>query len=84
MHQVRKGKQWYLTMKAHLGGDAGTKRIHSVPATAANVADCRMLPELLHGEETEVCSDQAYQGQAELLRQRAPKPQDRTNRLWRT
>jgi IS5 family transposase len=26
----------------------------------------------------------AYQGQAEVLRQHAPKAQDRTNRLWRT
>ena len=84
MHQVRKGRQWYFGMKAHVGVDAETKLIHSVAATAANVADCRMLPELLHGEETEVWGDQAYQGQGEVLRQRAPKAADRTNRLWRT
>ena len=84
MHQVRKGRQWYFGMKAHVGVDAETKLIHSVAATAANVADSRMLPELLHGEETEMWGDQAYQGQGEVLRQRAPKAADRTNRLWRT
>ncbi len=50
MHQVKKGNQWYFGMKAHVGVDAETKLIHSVEATAANVADSRMLPELLHGE----------------------------------
>jgi IS5 family transposase len=84
MHQVRKGKQWYFGMKAHVGVDAETKLIHSVAATAANVADSRMLAELLHGEETEVWGDQAYQGQAEVIRQRAPKAADRINRRWRT
>jgi IS5 family transposase len=71
-------------MKAHVGVDAETKLIHSVAATAANVADSRMLAELLHGEETEVWGDQAYQGQAEVIRQRAPKAADRINRRWRT
>ena len=84
MHQVRKGQQWYFGMKAHVGVDAQTKLIHSVAATAANVADCRMLSALLHGEETAVWGDQAYQGQAEVIRQRAPRAEDRINRLWRT
>lgn len=84
MHQVKKGNQWYFGMKAHVGVDAGTKLIHAVAATAANVADSRMLGELLHGEETEVWGDQAYQGQTEVLRQRAPKAVDRINRRWRT
>lgn len=84
MHQVRKGNQWYFGMKAHVGVDAGTKLIHSVEATAANVADSRVLPKLLHGEETEVYGDQAYQGQAEVIRERAPKAEDKTNRRWRT
>ncbi len=69
MHQVRKGKQWYFGMKAHVGVDA---------ATAANVADSRVLGQLLHGEETEIWGDQAYQGQNELIRQHAPKATDRS------
>jgi IS5 family transposase len=63
MHQTRKGNQWYFGMKAHIGVDSKTKIIHSAAATAANVADCRLLPDLLHGEETRVWGDQAYRGQ---------------------
>src|SRR5271169_1576266 len=50
MHQTKKGKQWYFGMKAHVGVDSKTKMIHTVVATAANVADATVLPELLHGE----------------------------------
>jgi len=57
MHQVRKGKQWHFGMKAHVGVDAETKLVHSVTATAANVADCKTLPELLHSNETAVLGD---------------------------
>ena len=84
MHQVRKGKQWYFGMKAHVGVDAESKLIHTVEATAANVADSRMMGSLLHGNETEVWGDQAYQGQAAVLAERAPKAVDRINRRWRT
>ena len=58
--------------------------IHSVAATAANVADSQVLPELLHGEETEVWGDQACQGQTEAIRQRSPKAVDRIHRRYRT
>ena len=84
MHQVKKGNQWHFGMKAHVGVDAGTKLVHSVAATAAHVADSRVLPELLHGGETDVWGDQAYQGQAEVIRQRAPQTTDRIHRRWRT
>ena len=83
MHQVKKGKQWHFGMKAHVGVDAGTKLIHSVVTTAANVADSRVLPELLHGEETEVWGDQAYQGKTKAIQQRAPKAVDRIHRRYR-
>ena len=63
MHQVRKGNQWYFGMKAHVGVDADTKLIHTLAASAANVSDSKMLPELLRGDETAVWGDQAYQGQ---------------------
>jgi IS5 family transposase len=52
MHQTKKGNQWYFGMKAHIGVDSRTKLIHSVAATAANVHDSQVLPELLHGQET--------------------------------
>ena len=43
-----------------------------------------MLTELLHGAETEVWGDQAYQGKTEAIRQRAPQAIDRTHRQYRT
>ncbi len=84
MHQVRKGNQWYFGMKAHVGVDSRTKLIHSLATSAANVADSRLLGQLLHGRETRVWGDQAYQGQGAVLRQHAPKARDLTSRRWRT
>src|ERR1700675_4888079 len=83
MHQTRKGQQWYFGMKAHVGVDSQTKLIHSVVATAANAADGTMLPYLLHGAETRVWGDQAYRGQAEVLREHAPHALDFTNQRYR-
>src|SRR3989454_144679 len=54
MHQTKKGKQWYFGMKAHVGVDSKTKIIHTAVATAANVADSAVLPDLLHGAEKTV------------------------------
>ncbi len=83
MHQTKKGNQWYFGMKAHIGVDSRTKVIHSVAATAANVHDSTCLPDLLHGEETRVWGDSAYQGQGEVIKQCAPQAQDMTNRRYR-
>ena len=83
MHQTKKGKQWYFGMKAHVGVDSKTKMIHTVVATAANVADATVLPELLHGDETRVWGDQAYQGQTDAIHECAPQAQDCTHRRYR-
>ncbi len=87
MHQTKKGNQWYFGMKAHIGVDSQTKLIHSVAATAANVHDSQLLPDLLHGGETRVWGDSAYTGQGEVMREHAPKAKDFTqkkgNRHWR-
>jgi IS5 family transposase len=83
MHQTRKGNQWYFGMKAHVGVDSKTKLVHTVVATAANVADATVLPELLHGEETRVWGDQAYRGQTEVIHQCAPQASDCTNKRYR-
>lgn len=84
MHQTRKGNEWYFGMKAHVGVDADTKLVHTVAATAANVADSKMLGALLHGGETAVWGDQAYQGQAAVLAERAPEADDCICRRWRS
>jgi IS5 family transposase len=79
MHQTRKGNQWYFGMKGHIGVDSKTKLIHSVAATAANVHDSQVLPDLLHGQETRVWGDSAYAGQTGVLREVAPQAQDFTH-----
>ena len=83
MHQTKKGNQWYFGMKAHVGVDSKTKLIHTVVATAANVADATVLPELLHGEERRVWGDQGYRGQTEVIHDCAPGAQDCTHRRYR-
>jgi transposase, IS5 family len=72
MHQVKKGNQWYFGMKAHVGVDSKSGIVHTAAATAANTADSKVLPELLHGKEQKVWGDAAYQGQGEKIRQKAP------------
>jgi IS5 family transposase len=83
MHQTKKGNQWYFGMKAHLGVDSRSKLIHAVVATAANVHDAACLPNLLHGEETRVWGDRAYQGQTDVIRDAAPRARDFTHRRCR-
>lgn len=83
MHQTAKGQQWYFGMKAHVAVDSKTKLIHTVLASAANVADRDALPYLLHGKETRVWGDQAYRGQREVIRARAPHARDFTNQRYR-
>jgi transposase, IS5 family len=83
MRQTRKGRQWYFGMKLHVGVDSRTKLIHAVATTAANVHDATVLPELLHGNETRVWGDQAYQGQRAAIRRQAPNAKDFTNRRCR-
>ena len=70
-------------MKAHVGAESKTKIIHTAVATAADVADSAVLPDLLHGEETRVWVDQAYRGQSEVIRECAPRAQDCTHRRYR-
>ena len=80
MHQTKKGNQWYFGMKGHIGVDSKEKIIHSVDVTPANVHDSQTVGGLLHGNETKVWGDSAYQGQKEAIREAAPKAKDMTNK----
>ena len=62
MHQTKKGNQWHFGMKAHVGVDGDSGLVHTVVATAANVADVTQAHALLHGEEVDVVADAGYQG----------------------
>ncbi len=71
-------------MKAHVAVDSGTKLIHTVLVSAANVADRDALPYLLHGnDETRMWVDQAYRGQTEVICAKAPRARDFTHRRYR-
>ncbi len=80
MHQTKKGNEWHFGMKAHVGVDSQSKVIHSVVVSPANTADCKVLEQLLLGHETRVYGDQAYKSQGEVIRAKAPKAKDFTNR----
>jgi len=77
---TNKGNECHFGMKAHVGVDSQTKVIHSVVVTPANTADCKVMDQLLHGQETRVYGDQAYKSQAHVIRAKAPKARDFTNR----
>ncbi len=61
-HSTKKGKNYYFGYKAHIGVDKDTGLVHTVKATAANVHDVTMTPELLTGEEETVYGDSGYLG----------------------
>jgi transposase, IS5 family len=70
-------------LKAHIGVDAKQGHVHSVAMSAASVADCHMLPALLHGEERKVWGYCGYQDQTEAIKEAAPKAQDMTCKCGR-
>ncbi len=46
----------------------------------ANTADCKVMDQLLHGQEGRVYGDQAYKSQTARIRAKAPGARDFTNR----
>lgn len=59
-------------MKAHIGVDAESDSVLGLVGTAANVADATQVNQLLHSEETYLCSDAGYTGV-----DKCPEHQDR-------
>jgi IS5 family transposase len=62
MHQTRKGNQWHVGMKAHVGVDVASGVVHTVVGTAANEADINQTAALLHGQEKDIFADAGYTG----------------------
>ena len=60
--------------------DSRSKLIHSVAATADNVNDSRLMPNLLHVGETRVWGDSAHAGQGEVIRCYVPRAKDFTQK----
>ena len=61
-HQTKKGNTWHFGYKAHVGVDRDSGLVHTVKATAANVHDVAVTPELLTSEEQTVNGDSGYIG----------------------
>ena len=61
-HQVKKGNQWYFGFKGHIGVDRDTGLVNKIEASAANVHDINMVPQLLEGTEDTVHLDSGYTG----------------------
>jgi IS5 family transposase len=80
MRQTKKGNQWHFGMKAHVGVDSANKIVHTLVTTAANVHDSAVLSDLLHGGETRVWGDSAYTAKGSLMREKAPRARDFTNK----
>jgi len=74
MHQTKKGNQWYFGLKAHIGVDMESGLVHTVTATAANVADLAQTHALLHGEEKVAFGDAGYLGVEKRAEIRAQHP----------
>lgn len=58
--QTKKGNTWHFGMKAHIGVDLDSGLVHTLVTTAAKESDQNVLPQLLHGAETEVLGDKGY------------------------
>jgi IS5 family transposase len=93
MKQTRKGKNWHFGMKLHIGTDR-RGIVHSLTATHAANSDIQQLPQLLHGEESELYGDQAYwkeadrqalteQGVRYRVNRRAPRGNKNLSERWR-
>ena len=64
MSSTRKGTDWFFGHKLHVGTDSVRGLAHSAVVTTAKVHDSRVLPQLLHGQETALYGDTAYVNRA--------------------
>jgi len=61
MSSTKKGENYYFGMKAHIGVQSkGKPLIHSLDTTTAKTHDSVKTEDLLHGDETDIFADKAY------------------------
>ena len=61
MSSTKKNNQWYFGMKAHIGVQSrGKPLVHSIESSTAKDHDSTKTEELLHGDETDLFADKAY------------------------
>lgn len=62
MRQTKKGNQYYLGMKCHVGVDAGSGYVHSLETTQANHHDITANSKLIGEDDDVVYGDSGYLG----------------------
>jgi len=61
MSSTKKGENYYFGMKTHIGVQSkGKPIIHSIDTTTAKDHDSTKTEDLLHGDETDIFADKAY------------------------
>lgn len=61
MSSTKKNDQWHFGMKAHIGVQSrGKPLVHSFESSTAKDHDSTKTEELLHGDETDIFADKAY------------------------
>ena len=60
MTSSKKGNQWYFGMKAHIGVDAHSGRVHTVACTTGKEADITHMDSCRYGEKKLVLGDRDY------------------------
>jgi len=62
MRQTKKGDNYYLGMKAHIGVDVDSGLTHTAVTTPASESDVAQVAELLHGKEKTAHGDSGHTG----------------------
>lgn len=62
MKQSRKGQQWYIGMKCHIGVDLESGLVHTVRGTSGAVNDVTEANSLVRPSDREVYADAGYRG----------------------
>lgn len=61
-HQTKKGNQWYVGYKGHIGVDRDTSLANKMETTAANIHDVTVVPDLMEVTGEDVHGDSGYLG----------------------